>query len=655
MLLLAACRPGELIDDGLGYVIEAPPAFVGQLGRSVSQPVTLHSLSRSSQTISLSATVPFAVTPRALSLEGGASADVTVTFTPQALGAVEGTLTAGTQHVALEGIGVQRPVCADDGARCSTACVVNGTCSAGVCAGDPRSCDDGDACTVDLCDAETGCAHAAVQCPGPRDPCTVAFCDPSTGCATRPADDGTKCGDSDCTTSHVCLSGACIERSTPEGASCGDSTPCQDRGACHAGACERPAPHALTAVWTYTPPGGYWSFDFPGVADSDGNVYWSESPSGNVAQATDTALVSADRNGFIRYRTPLDLVPNPTWDSAPGVMQLAGELVLLTEYSALFSSMTSRLEARDRMTGALVWSRDVAKEEHDENPCVPDMWQGTTLSPPAQDGDGGVYVKVNRFCGNGVPAGADLVNLQLADGSLSWRVGALPSWGMVVADEAGQALLASDWSELSAFDRSGARLWRRPTQHMLGPTSEPLAVFDGHLVLGSRLLFDTNTGGESALGTPVGWVALNGSSAVLSASLARVFVRDAQDEPTLKGYDPATAAVQWSASFSGAMAASQPILTGTGATLVVTRQTGGFAPALRLTEIAADGQLVYSCQLQGATGEPGIPTLRHGRFTIAFNDSGASVVQAFDLPGEEPAEHGWVTAAGKMTKEGRPR
>ena len=48
----------------------------------------------------------------------------------------------------------------------------------------PTGCDDGDPCTIDFCDSETGiCEHISVCDDG--DPCTLDYCDPATGACTH--------------------------------------------------------------------------------------------------------------------------------------------------------------------------------------------------------------------------------------------------------------------------------------------------------------------------------------------------------------------------------------------------------------------------------------------------------------------------------------
>lgn len=109
-----------------------------------------------------------------------------------------------------------------DGAACDSACVVGGQCLAGVCQGPSRSCDDGNACTRDLCDADAGCRHVdeSAACPLAFDSCRAAACDPVRGCITVPAPDGTPCGALRCGERWECQSGTCAGSSRPAPAAC---------------------------------------------------------------------------------------------------------------------------------------------------------------------------------------------------------------------------------------------------------------------------------------------------------------------------------------------------------------------------------------------------------------------------------------------------
>ena len=73
------------------------------------------------------------------------------------------------------------------------------------------SCDDGNDCTLDVCDPKTGCKHSdagATLCDD-GNPCQEATCDPAEGvCRSKPREDGVLCGDAgDC--SKQCYHGQC--------------------------------------------------------------------------------------------------------------------------------------------------------------------------------------------------------------------------------------------------------------------------------------------------------------------------------------------------------------------------------------------------------------------------------------------------------------
>jgi hypothetical protein len=137
-----------------------------------------------------------------------------------------------------------------NGTSCADATVCNGaeTCQAGVCmAGTPPSCNDGNACTTDSCDAAAGCRHVAQSCDD-ANPCTTDGCSPQ-GCThvnnTAPCNDGLFCtvndacsggtcaggGARNCADAFVCTADACNETSNacthaPNNGVCNDADAC---------------------------------------------------------------------------------------------------------------------------------------------------------------------------------------------------------------------------------------------------------------------------------------------------------------------------------------------------------------------------------------------------------------------------------------------
>jgi len=82
-------------------------------------------------------------------------------------------------------------------------------------------CDDGNACTNDVCDPDLlTCSHTPVNCDD-TNPCTADSCDPASGCRHVPAD-GLACDDhSAVTCNDHCQAGHCVG-----GFSCDDGNPC---------------------------------------------------------------------------------------------------------------------------------------------------------------------------------------------------------------------------------------------------------------------------------------------------------------------------------------------------------------------------------------------------------------------------------------------
>jgi len=148
----------------------------------------------------------------------------------------------------------------------------------------PELCDDGNACTDDLCDFKSGCVHVdhdgpcndlnactanefcadskcgggvAVNC-NDGNVCTDDSCDPKTGCQNTPnnasCDDGNACTESDkcadaackpgnpksCDDGNVCTNDSCLKDSGCQHTNVQDQTPCGGGNVCVAGSCTSP-------------------------------------------------------------------------------------------------------------------------------------------------------------------------------------------------------------------------------------------------------------------------------------------------------------------------------------------------------------------------------------------------------------------------------
>lgn len=121
----------------------------------------------------------------------------------------------------------------NDANKCSdgNACLTGEHCSAGTCVTGtvPLDCDDGNACTADTCDPNTGCAHIAKSC-SDNDACTVDSCDAGSGACSSvklSCDDANPCTVDDCDVLTGC---------THVGLNCDDANACT-ADSCSAGVC----------------------------------------------------------------------------------------------------------------------------------------------------------------------------------------------------------------------------------------------------------------------------------------------------------------------------------------------------------------------------------------------------------------------------------
>src|SRR5262245_2362930 len=172
---------------------------------------------------------------------------------------------AGCQHVNVA-----------NGLPCPDATVCNGaeTCQNGVCtAGAALNCVDANPCTADSCDPVLGCQHTPVvngtSCaditvcngtetcqngvcsPGTQlngadgNACTTDTCNAQTGCQHTPAFNGTSCADTNvCNGAETCLGGVCVP---------GTALNCDDGNPCTADTCNSVTGCAHTPVPNGTP------------------------------------------------------------------------------------------------------------------------------------------------------------------------------------------------------------------------------------------------------------------------------------------------------------------------------------------------------------------------------------------------------------------
>ena len=127
-----------------------------------------------------------------------------------------------------------------DGSPCdadNTGCTQNDACQKGVCTpGAPKTCSDGNPCTDDACDPQSGCTYAN----------NSAGCDDGKACTTGDSCTGGACtaGKSNgCDDANSCTDQACDAKSgncttTFNTLACDDGNPCSSSDACQAGVCK---------------------------------------------------------------------------------------------------------------------------------------------------------------------------------------------------------------------------------------------------------------------------------------------------------------------------------------------------------------------------------------------------------------------------------
>ena len=439
---------------------------------------------------------PFSVVSEALVLASGERRELLVSFAPPVVGLAQGALVlrspAGEERIALKGEGRERPECSapracvrihfdpdtgaclenaiDEGRPCEDACLGGAHCRAGECVGKPRECSDGNACTDDLCEPGIGCQHVEIRCAEPENPCQVAICDATQGCLTANVEDGTPCGEQACQAAHVCLGGTCSTRKLPEGAGCGAESPCQAAGVCRAEQCVQPPAVPLLPSWTVpVAPGAYVRLFGP--ADEEGNLYWIEAPLGlGASPPPPTTLVSATRDGVLRYRTSI----SPALSKST-LLKPAGNVIVL---SGLGVEGAGHLAAHRRSNGELLWttSNDALSGAEDSRSWLMEF-----------DGRDTLYLSGERTAADGT---SDvLMAVSATDGKLQWRTDLRGSSGNFSVDRWGNLYVIARHGhvgELRSYTPEGTLRWQRadlnsgPHQHVL--QAGRLTFFDGRVM-----------------------------------------------------------------------------------------------------------------------------------------------------------------------------
>ena len=146
-----------------------------------------------------------------------------------------------TTNDCKQGVCVYSPV-SDKPCDDANPCTIADTCEDGGCmAGAVKSCDDGEVCTNDTCDAKAGCVHAANEelCDDgdactKTDLCKNGKCQPGADSCPCKGDDACAKLNSACVTGS-CEAGKCAKK--PVTGSCDDGDACTSGDVCAAGVC----------------------------------------------------------------------------------------------------------------------------------------------------------------------------------------------------------------------------------------------------------------------------------------------------------------------------------------------------------------------------------------------------------------------------------
>ncbi|QRN98847.1 hypothetical protein JRI60_07400 [Archangium violaceum] len=661
-VLVGGCRCAEPPVGGTrgDFRVEPTALDFGRVleGDTARRSVTVVGTGRAGVTVfALVKNGPFTLSETEVSVPGVGSASLEVLF-PAGNGLAEGSLvlSAGshTEEVALRGEGV-RPLACVPSAPCresrfelepggcvesvapdDTACIPDsrcqekGRCQAGVCAGSPRSCDDGNPCTRDACAPDLGCVTSPVVCPSSGNPCRVGVCDLKRGCTEVDAQDFSVCGEVDCVSARLCVSGTCREVPTPEGFLCAPATPCQGEGHCGGGRCVRPDAGELEPAFSQAL-GGEPS------SESGGPVLLSHGGALFASVCRDDAgcrLVSYTGDGFLRFETPY---PD---GAARTLLAVSDAGVVLHEPGAIESYASSG-------TGASLWRVPLSGLEAplDAGGLVPSTGAGRTAI-----GLQGEVVSLVSWAppDAGVGQGAALVVLSPDGGVLrSGLVDGFAGSSRVALDSRGEVFLFAPGGPLAraTADDGGTGFQTVPLLTEVPESRASLAVAGEWLFAGAR-----------------SFVAADGGTSVLADWDAGTRVTRPLDEPVLllddtgyafawseeaglvlRAFDARAGAVRWetavlSEESPGVLHEAALVQGGAVSTVTSVGFDGGTQSHV---QVFAEGQRLMQCPLPGTPRVAGAAYVGRSVY-VMLEREGTWRLEAFDLGSLVTAEtRGW--------------
>lgn len=433
-----------------------------------------------------------------------------------------------------------------DGTSCDahSACVTDSVCQAGRCVGTALSCDDQNACTVDVCNAVNGCEHLpAPPCPGDGT-CQVGTCDPHSGCGFKAADDGTACGPvQSCDQAQVCISGECVLRDPPDGFVCAQASPCQSEGRCVDSVCQRGPATTLTESW---------SFDSASTANAD-----LDQPAQQLHDFVLEPSGAMSLFGFFQTAPQLRVnTDHPSQGEGPARRcMLWNNRLICADYPA---AVNGKVSALDLATGATLWTFDLRTARPDFMALASTLFLGRlavqgsdrlaalfeaypkTPNPNATTNCRSYFLVVLDASGGMVSAQPltdpvlDVCNHPHPYGFGADSVGNLfvsfsPTIGMPAP------LVPGSPTTVMSFTRDGVFRWKFTDQALRG----------GELAVATGLLYPENSGIAVMAATGVPAFALAEPFGRLVVTRQRSVPAPNVGDRALKGYEAGTESVRW--------------------------------------------------------------------------------------------------------------
>ncbi len=232
------------------------------------------------------------------------------------------------------------------------ACTDQDICVDGICLGAGTSCDDGNVCTDDFCDPSTGCVHMLRSDCDDNNPCTEDFCTPGGGCDHRNVTNGTPCDDfQPCTVADICIQGQCRGVDVPEGTECDDGDPCSTQDQCLMGVCRDP-------TYQIPNPGDLKFVTEVGPLSQDASNNLVVAPSGKVIFGQEKGVSAIDECGIVTWTATIGSSRFGAAVGVPGIVSVpAGSLIydIDTESGAVVKT----IELKTIFTGTSTHPADI--------------------------------------------------------------------------------------------------------------------------------------------------------------------------------------------------------------------------------------------------------------------------------------------------------